>query len=77
MREPVMLCVDKEIFTIHSQQLHLRLLASYLVTQSKDMKRFFWKRKGKQMADITVVLLFPFIIVGMLLVITWAMSSVP
>jgi hypothetical protein len=29
------------------------------------------------MADITVVILFPFIIVGMLLVITWAMSSVP
>ncbi len=29
------------------------------------------------MADITVVLLFPVIIGGMLLVITWAMSSVP
>jgi hypothetical protein len=69
-------CVDEQIFTIHSRRLHVRLLPSYVGTQSKDMKRSFGK-EGTQMADITVVLLFPVIIGGMLLVITWAMNSVP
>jgi hypothetical protein len=42
-KECLMLRVDEQIFTIHSRRLHLRLLASFLGTQSKDMKRFFWK----------------------------------
>lgn len=67
----------EEVFTIHSPLLHVRLLPSYLSTQSIEVRFHGSLESVQHMGDIVVVFWFPLIIGGMFLGITWAISSVP
>jgi hypothetical protein len=60
---------------IHSPLLNVPLLPSYLTTHFH--RSSFQEGRVQDMGDIVVVFWFPLIIGGMLLVIMWAMNSVP
>lgn len=62
---------------IHSPLLNKLLLPSNLTTQSIEVISGRWEGRVQNMGDIVVVFWFPLIIGGMLLVIMWAMNSVP